>query len=439
MRQPLLIMLITSVPKDSSLFSTAAPPTIGHISAPADAMSHRQLLELGITWPDAGLYATKSATERRFFVNSGRAQPLGASVQTVTQASNSADPRATGTAATATTVTIEGFPCPEGFPAPCLIKKTNPHLIWLGECKDGAAAQRWNASRNAAGWVSFSNAAGNGNTQCLRSAIDSVFNAPLGGACRPSPDVSLHACGTLPTGEIPAGQCPSGSEYTAWRVKKDDVAAGAVRIVSVLVDRYRGSGTTDDDREQCLQVGPDNVTVILADCSDTAAGRAAQPPPLRELWELGEDDGTIRSKMLGTCMDGSLNPKANATNSYGGIGNPTIGQWISNVYDAKEDGVILFLHLEFRVPPASPGAVLAGDASPYFRTGLAHSADGGKTFQWCGYIINPAVSFEHVIHGSRYGRPNWPPNMVHPPLEHAKILTCAVLLTAAIAAIVATN
>jgi hypothetical protein len=410
MRQPLsLIIMITGVPTDSSLFyCTAAPPTIGHISAPADAMSHRHLLELGIRWPDAGLYATKSATARRFFVNSGRAQPLGASVQTISQASNSANPRGTGTVATATAVTIEGFPCPEGFPAPCLVKKMNPHLIWLSECKDGAAAQRWNISRNAAGWVSFSNAAGNGNTQCLHSAIDSVFNAPLGGPCRPSPDVSLHACGQLPTGEIPAGQCPSGSEYTAWRVKKDDVE-GAVRIVSVLVDR---GSTTTYDREQCLQVGPDNVTVILADCS-SAADRGAVQPPLRELWELGEDDGTIRS-MLGTktkCMDGSLNPKANATNSGGGIGNPTIGQWVSNVYDAKEDGIILFLHLEFGMPPASPGAVLAGDANPYFRTGLAHSADG-KTFQWCGYIINPAVSFEHVIHGSRYGRPNWPPNMV---------------------------
>jgi hypothetical protein len=85
------------------------------------------------------------------------------------------------------------------------------------------------------------------------------------------------------------------------------------------------------------------------------------------------------------------------------------------VYNAGADGILLFLHLELDVCHSGIDCDISrgvtGNSNPFFRAGLAHSADGGKTFQWCGYVIEPAISFEHSIHGSKYGRPAWPPNM----------------------------
>ena len=60
--------------------------------------------------------------------------------------------------------------------------------------------------------------------------------------------------------------------------------------------------------------------------------------------------------------------------------------WIANVYLNPENGHILaFVHLEYH--PETRGDV-------YFRMGLAISKDGGKTFQWCGYILEPDLSYE---------------------------------------------
>jgi hypothetical protein len=110
--------------------------------------------------------------------------------------------------------------------------------------------------------------------------------------------------------------------------------------------------------------------------------------------------------------------------------------------------------MEFRYHVSEPGgASTAGDVGCYFRFGLAHSADGGRSFQWAGYVLEPALSFEcaatrpptppprpprppvpvsghrapprwpacrggarhrtgrHTVHGSRYARPAWFPNM----------------------------
>ena len=57
------------------------------------------------------------------------------------------------------------------------------------------------------------------------------------------------------------------------------------------------------------------------------------------------------------------------------------------------------------------GNSTTGDVGCYFRFGLAHSADGGHTFQWVGYVVEPEISFLHTVHGSRWRRPAWFPNM----------------------------
>ena len=60
--------------------------------------------------------------------------------------------------------------------------------------------------------------------------------------------------------------------------------------------------------------------------------------------------------------------------------------WIANVYrDPKTADILGFVHLEYH--PPTRGEV-------YFRLGLAISKDGGKTFDWCGYILEPDLSYK---------------------------------------------
>ena len=72
------------------------------------------------------------------------------------------------------------------------------------------------------------------------------------------------------------------------------------------------------------------------------------------------------------------------------ISNWASSHWISNVYLDPNTGHILgFLHLEHIYTwPGYPA---------YHRTGLSISKDGGRTFQWCGYIISPDLSYETWI------------------------------------------
>ena len=54
-------------------------------------------------------------------------------------------------------------------------------------------------------------------------------------------------------------------------------------------------------------------------------------------------------------------------------------------------GILAFIHMEFRWHVAEPdGESTVGDVGCYFRFGLAHSADGGKSFQWVGYAVEPS-------------------------------------------------
>ena len=152
-----------------------------------------------------------------------------------------------------------------------------------------------------------------------------------------------------------------------------------------IVSAMPGPGGAD----QCVQVSDkDNQTVTLLPCSGS----------LREIWSVSE--GTIQSA-LGGCIDNAPNPAVNAS---------TVGMWVANVYDAADDGILAFIHMEFRWHVTEPdGESTTGDVGCYFRFGLAHSADGGRSFQWCGYVVEPALSFDHTVHGSRVGRPAWFP------------------------------
>ncbi len=75
---------------------------------------------------------------------------------------------------------------------------------------------------------------------------------------------------------------------------------------------------------------------------------------------------------------------------WGEISNWASSHWISNVYlDPNTGHILAFLHLEHIYTwPGYPA---------YHRTGLSISKDGGRTFQWCGYIISPELSYETWI------------------------------------------
>ena len=60
--------------------------------------------------------------------------------------------------------------------------------------------------------------------------------------------------------------------------------------------------------------------------------------------------------------------------------------WIANVYLNPDNGHILgFVHTE---------NVSTNRGGVYFRLGLAISEDGGRTFEWCGFIIEPELSYQ---------------------------------------------
>ena len=53
---------------------------------------------------------------------------------------------------------------------------------------------------------------------------------------------------------------------------------------------------------------------------------------------------------------------------------------MANVYDGADDGILAFIHMEFRWHVSEPdGDSTVGDVGCYFRFGLAHSTDGGAT------------------------------------------------------------
>ncbi len=82
----------------------------------------------------------------------------------------------------------------------------------------------------------------------------------------------------------------------------------------------------------------------------------------------------------------------------------TVGAWVGNVYhdtEAGRDGVLMLIHMEFRTATTD-------GVGCYFRFGAAYSAHGANgPYNWCGYVAEPALSFEHTVHGRRYGRPDW--------------------------------
>lgn len=71
------------------------------------------------------------------------------------------------------------------------------------------------------------------------------------------------------------------------------------------------------------------------------------------------------------------------------------GPTLANVYLNAENGHIIgFIHTEW---------TLESKGGTYFRLGIAISKDGGKSFHWCGHIIEPELTYETWLNHWRGG------------------------------------
>ena len=65
-----LLLLGCSAAPPPPLPPPAPSPTFV-VGEPAPLLSHEQMIEWGVNWPDAGLYSIKNAAGRRFFMEGG--------------------------------------------------------------------------------------------------------------------------------------------------------------------------------------------------------------------------------------------------------------------------------------------------------------------------------------------------------------------------------
>jgi len=70
--------------------------------------------------------------------------------------------------------------------------------------------------------------------------------------------------------------------------------------------------------------------------------------------------------------------------------------WIANIYDMKNGNVLAFIHTEESIKDAGT----TGKGGVYTRFGLALSRDGGRNFNWLGYILEPNITFREWFLGS---------------------------------------
>ena len=290
----------------------AAPPFT--VSERAPLLSRSQMLVWGVRWPDAGLYqllgrpGSNGNGGRQFFVESGPPMPLDFhNPWTVMSSGGSAR---FGVTEREGSPLLRGFPCPAGYPRPCLRKPPTPQQLWLNKQCTDAPTQRWAWSAAGPGAAARVRSAGGGCVQ--------AYELSTAAGCA-AHDVHLAAC--PPPDRAAAG--PGSECDTAGWISQPQ----ASEIVSAMPATPAGA------KDQCLQVGSDNLTIVL----DTCRGGE------REQWSV---NGTAIVSSLGGCVDSSPSPL---------VDSPFVGDWVSNVYNAGEDGILAFVHLEFHHPPEAAG------------------------------------------------------------------------------------
>jgi hypothetical protein len=342
------------------------------VGSPVSLLGHQQMIDWNVQWPDASLFAIRNKTGYAFFMEGG---PPGDTPGTPwTIMSSGAREGLAVQERIATGVTLEGFPCPPGFPAPCIRLDPDPGSLNLLPC-DKSLNQQWNFSSGKA--------VNSTNVQSLAAGSDGKPGGcwEINGCSGPDVDTNF-GCKRLPQGLLPCIGCCN----MAWRFLDN----------GTIISGMRGKGGAP----QCLQVSDANPTrVVVGLCTGS----------VREIWQVvgrtirahAQAHGFTDSTQM--CIDNRKLPSETAN---------TVGAWVGNVYhdfeadgDDDHDGVLMLIHMEFRTATTD-------GVGCYFRFGLAYSANGPiGPFNWCGYVAEPALSFEHTVHGHKYGRPDWFPNM----------------------------
>jgi hypothetical protein len=341
------------------------------VGSPASLLGHQQMVDWNVQWPDASLFAIRNKTGYAFFMEGGPPGDTPGTPWTIMSSGTSGGLAVQERIATG--VTIEGFPCPPGFPSPCIRLDPDPGSLNLLPC-DGSLNQQWNFSSGKA--------VNSTNVQSLAAGSDGKPGGcwEINGCGGPDVDTNF-GCKRLPKGLLPCIGCCN----MAWRFLDN----------GTIVSGMRGKGGAP----QCLHANPTRVVVGL--CTGS----------VREIWQVvgrtirpAHAQAHDRTDSTPLCIDNRKLPSETAN---------TVGAWVGNVYhdveaddhDDDRDGVLMLIHMEFRTATTD-------GVGCYFRFGLAYSSNGPVgPFNWCGYVAEPAVSFEHTVHGHKYGRPDWFPNM----------------------------
>ena len=288
----LLLLLVPSASTIPPPLPPLLPPPPLTIGQPAPLLSHQQMVDWKVRWPDAGLYGIKNRRGYQFFMEGGPAGDTPGTPWTVM----SSDGLGKGLAVTervATNIAVQGYPCPDGFPAPCVHLDPDPGSLSVAPCDSSATSQRWNLTADP-------------------TTVTSV-QSELTGSCWEingcnGPDVDTnYGCKKLPSGSLPCKGCCN----MAWRFNPNGTIVSGMNLRS------------------CLHVDEATKAVSMGACTGAR----------NEVWSV---KGQSIESALGGCIDNRPNPAVNAS---------TVGMWVANVYDAGADGILAFIHMEFRVNP----------------------------------------------------------------------------------------
>ena len=402
------------VPSQDSVFLLFSPPPTDNMSRELERtprvqpfttselstlLSRDQMAAWGVDWPDAALNAVKHGAKGgyTFFMEGGSnaVNDIPGTPWTVMTSGNSTQQSETALQVKqllASNVAVSGYPCPSAppghpsFDPPCVRLPESADGLRAAPCNSSSPSQRWKLRR---GQLTDGFAVDVDDVVAVQSAATSNGGCWEINGCSGSDVDTSYGCKALPA-HFP---CQEGHECNcnmAWRMQvvnaTDDTSQ--VRFVSGILAK--------NGQQQCLKVvvgGEVKVKPCTGDVSERFSLEMVHGQP----GEFMVRSSSSRASASTLCIDND-SPSSKSS---------TVGQWVSNVYDISAGAlggkeVLAFIHLELRVSEAP---------ICYFKQGLAYSADGGKSFRWCGYFASPHLTFEHSTESNKYGRPDWFANM----------------------------
>ncbi len=189
--------------------------------------------------------------------------------------------------------------------------------------------------------------------------------------------------------------CPDHWAPSALARRANGIACGLFLItsapgsgVATCQPRFSvGAPETVLTRQRLKEAGVGGIDASLYALNDQGVWKWFCTSGWRHTTAIGPRDNPFE-KVLAKATEITGLPDAFADSKMGFSRDHLSGNisWIANVYRNPENGHILgFVHTE-NVSPDRSGV--------YFRLGLSISKDGGRTFAWCGFILEPELSYQ---------------------------------------------